>query len=245
MQNRQDTQQRFLWLVISILLNATFNALTITTNMGSAVWTASAVNLAHWVTHSTNPAVASQALGLVLTIYGILVAFLDLLLIGRFDWRRLLRNILFVVPFSYLIQFIVPFWSNIVGIKYLHGDLSHPIQLTILVIVNMIGLFGVGAAVSLYQRANLIMHPNDDLSYIIRFRYLHGLATASQMLSYLPPVIIMICCFFANHHTLWAVNFGTVWAFLTQGWVQGWSDRHFVKQLKHHFTQVPTNTTTK
>ncbi|GKT02703.1 hypothetical protein ACRYI5_05305 [Furfurilactobacillus sp. WILCCON 0119] len=231
----KDGKQRFIWLIISILLNSAFNALTVATNMGSAVWTASAVNLAHWVMHTTNPAVASQALGLVLTIYGIVVAFLDLLLIGRFDGLRLIRNILFVVPFSYLIQFIVPFWSNVVGIKYLHGDFAHPWQLALLMVINIIGLFGVGAAVSLYQRANLIMHPNDDLSYIIRFRYLKGLATASQMLSYIPPITIMLICFFVNGHQLWAVNFGTVWAFLTQGWVQGWSDRHFIPSLKHHF----------
>lgn len=215
----QDAKQRFFWLTISIVLNSAFNALTVATNMGSAVWTASAVNLAHWVTHSTDPAIASQALGIVLTIYGVIVALLDMVLIGRFDLSRLVRNILFVIPFSYLVQFIVPFWSNIVGIKYLHGDFSHPWQLLLLMTINMIGLFGVGAAVSLYQRANLIMHPNDDLSYIIRFRYLKGLATASQMLSYIPPITIMIICFVANQHQLWAVNFGTVWAFLTQGWV--------------------------
>ncbi|WP_431188884.1 hypothetical protein [Furfurilactobacillus milii] len=232
----KDAKQRFTWLIISIILNSAFNALTISTNMGSAVWTASAVNLTHWLLHTTSPAVASQGLGIVLTGYGVVIAFLDQLLIGRFDWGRLIRNILYIIPFSYLIQFIVPFWSDVLGIKYLHGDFSHPWELAALVVIDVIGLFGVGAAVSLYQRANIIMHPNDDLSYIIRFRYLRGLATASQMLSYIPPVLIMIICLFTNHFQLWAVNFGTVWAFLTQGWVQGWSDKHFIPSLKHHFT---------
>lgn len=47
---RADTLSgRFFFLFVSIFLNAFSNALTVSTNMGSAIWTASAVNLSHWV----------------------------------------------------------------------------------------------------------------------------------------------------------------------------------------------------
>ncbi|AEV95936.1 hypothetical protein [Pediococcus claussenii] len=230
-----DSKRRFFWLVISIIINSAANALTVSTNMGSAVWTASAVNLSHLVMHTSDPAIANQSLGLVLVGYGIAVAFLAMLLSWRIDLWRLFRNILFIVPFSYLIQWIVPFWSNTLGISHLHASFSHPWELALLVFLDMIGLFGIAVAVSLYQRANLIMHPNDDLSYIIRFKYLKGLAATAQWISYIPPILITIMCVLLNHY-IWAVNFGTVWAFLTQGYVQGWADHHVVPTFKHHFS---------
>ena len=47
---RADTLSgRFFFLFVSIFLNAFSNALTVSTNMGSAIWTSSAVNLSHWV----------------------------------------------------------------------------------------------------------------------------------------------------------------------------------------------------
>ncbi len=40
--------QRWTGLISGLILNAFGNALTISANMGSAVWTASAVNYSHW-----------------------------------------------------------------------------------------------------------------------------------------------------------------------------------------------------
>lgn len=204
--------------------------------MGSAVWTASAVNLSHWVTHSSNPTVANHALGTVLVLYGVAVAFLTMLLSRRLDWGRFVRNILFVVPFSYLVQWITPFWSDTLKISQLQPSFQHPWQLLVTIILDIIGLLGVAAAVSIYQRANLIMHPNDDLSYILRFKYLHGLASVSQWVSYVPPLTLTALSFLANGGQLWSFGFGTVWAFVTQGYVQGWSDRHVIPSFKHHFS---------
>lgn len=45
----QNTKsQRWVGLISGLILNAFGNALTISANMGSAVWTASAVNYSHW-----------------------------------------------------------------------------------------------------------------------------------------------------------------------------------------------------
>jgi uncharacterized membrane protein YczE len=231
-----DVKQRLFWLVVSIVLNAASNALAIATNMGSAVWTASGVNLSHWVAHSSDPVRANLVLGNVLVLYGVAVAIFNILLTRQIDWGRLVRNILFVVPFSYLVQWIVPFWRDWLKISQLQTNFQHPGQLFLAIILDIIGLFGVAVSVSLYQRANLIMHPNDDLSYILRFKYLRGRASAAQWASYVPPLAITALCFFVNHQQLWAFGFGTVWAFLTQGYAQGWADEHVVPHFKHHFT---------
>lgn len=92
---RADTLSgRFFFLFVSIFLNAFSNALTVSTNMGSAIWTASAVNLSHWV---------HLSLGNALFLEGIVVAVANLFLLGRFDYFRLIRNLLYITPFSYLL----------------------------------------------------------------------------------------------------------------------------------------------
>ncbi|XXO40039.1 YczE/YyaS/YitT family protein [Lactiplantibacillus plantarum] len=215
MLNIPDFRQRFGFLVFSIILNSAANALTIATSLGSAVWTGSSVNLADW-THIS--------LGTTLLLYGVVVTILNQLLLGHFDRRRFISNLLYIVPFSYLVQFIGYFWDW----------LQIPaLPLLPRLILNVLGLLGVAAAVSIYQRCNLIQHPNDDLSYILRFRFLHGSAIIAQWTSYLPPLTIIIVSFFATGH-LRAIGFGTAFALIAQGAIMGWSAHHVFPHLKHH-----------
>lgn len=206
---------RFMFLVISIIINAISNALTISTNMGSAIWTASATNLSHWL---------GISLGTILFLEGIAVAIANLAFIGRFDYFRLIRNLLYTLPFSYLLSaFVVVF--NRLGVP----DLPIYVRAAL----DICGVFGIAVAVSLYQRANLIMHPNDDLPYILRYRFLNGSAVLAQWLSYIPPVLIIIVSALMTGH-LFAVNFGTVWSLATQGWFIAWADRNVFSGLHHH-----------
>jgi len=211
----KDFGQRMRFLGFSIVLNSAANALTISTNLGSAVWTGSSVNLSNWI---------HVPLGTTLFGYGIVITLLNQLLLGKFDRKRFVSNLLYIVPFSYLVEWIGYFWDWL-GV----GNLS----LTGRVIVDIIGLFGVAFAVSIYQRCNIIMHPNDDLSYIIRFRFLHGSAVIAQWASYLPPLTIIILSFIFTGQ-LHAIGFGTVWALATQGIVMAWADVHVFPSLKHH-----------
>ena len=91
MLNIPDFRQRFGFLVFSIILNSAANALTIATSLGSAVWTGSSVNLADW-THIS--------LGTTLLLYGVVVTILNQLLLGHFDRRRFISNLLYIVPFG-------------------------------------------------------------------------------------------------------------------------------------------------
>jgi len=210
-----DFRQRFWFSVFSILLNSAGNALTIATNLGSAVWTGSSVNLANWI---------HIPLGTTLLLYGIVVTILNQLMLGHFDRRRFISNLLYILPFSYLVEFIGYFWTWL-GIGHL--------PLVVRLVINLLGLLTVAAAVSIYQRCNLIQHPNDDLSYILRFRFLHGSAIIAQWTSYLPPVIITILAFIATGQ-LRAIGIGTLFALLAQGAIMGWSDTHVFPSLKHH-----------
>lgn len=141
--------------------------------MGSGIRTASAVSLSKWT---------SWSLGNILFLEGVSVAFTNLLLLGRFDYFRLIRNLIFITPFSYLLAGF--------EVIFVHLGIAH-LALFWRCILDMIGLFGVAAAVSLYQRANLILHPTDDLPYILRFRFLHGSPVWSQCLSNVPPLAIV------------------------------------------------------
>ena len=215
MAKMKDFGQRMRFLGFSIFLNSAANALTISTNLGSAVWTGSSVNLANWI---------HVPLGTTLFGYGIVVTIMNQLFLGHFDRKRFVSNILYIIPFSYLVEWIGYFW-NWIGVNSLN--------LTGRVIVDIIGLFGVAAAVSIYQRCNIIMHPNDDLAYILRFRFLKGSAVIAQWTSYIPPVTIIVLSYIFTGQ-LHAIGFGTVLALVAQGAVMSWSDTHVFPQLKHH-----------
>ena len=206
---------RLAFLVLSILINSFFNALTVSTHLGSAIWTASAVSLSSWLHCS---------LGNILFLEGVIVAFVNLLLLGRFDYFRLIRNLLFITPFSYLLAFFEHIFV-IIGVPNL--------GLGWRILFDVVGLFGVACAVSLYQRANLIMHPNDDMPYILRFRFLHGSPVTSQWLSNVPPLVIVLIVFIITHQ-LYSFGWGTLYNILTQGAIIGWADKHFLPIFHHH-----------
>ncbi|MSE21634.1 hypothetical protein GKC44_10400, partial [Lactobacillus parabuchneri] len=179
------------------------------------VWTGSAVNLSKWI---------NIPLGTTLFLYGIIVTISNQLLLGSFDRRRFFSNLLFTVPFSYLVAFFT----------WIFNTISVPEQdFYIRLILDIIGLYCVAMAVSMYSRSNLIMHPNDDLAYIIRFKYIHGSAVISQWLSYIPPILI-IGASYVFTGKLYAIGFGTVFALLFQGAMMKWSDTHAFPKLKHH-----------
>lgn len=198
MAKMKGFKQRLYYLGLSIIINSAGNALAISSNLGSAVWTGSAVNLSKWV---------NIPLGTTLFGYGIIVTLSNQLLLGSFDRRRFFSNLLYTVPFSYLVA-LFTFIFNSLGVP----EMDFYVRL----LLDIIGLYCVAMAVSMYARANLIMHPNDDLAYIIRFKYIYGSAVLSQRLSYIPPVVIISASYFFTGK-LYAIGFGTIFALLFQG----------------------------
>lgn len=214
---KQNFKSRLGYLIFAIVLDAWANALMINSNMGSAVWTASAVNISKLL---------NSSYGTTLFVYAVIVTIINQLLLRKFDGHIFLSNLLFSLPFSYL----VGFFSAIMDPLALN---QWPIILRI--IVDILGLVGVSVGTSIYQRCNLIQHPNDELAYLLRFKYLHGSAGWGQLFSYTPPVIIMIISFSLTGHIL-SVGIGTILAMFFQGIIIGISDKVVLPSLKHHYS---------
>ncbi|ATO47540.1 hypothetical protein LF20184_03065 [Companilactobacillus farciminis KCTC 3681 = DSM 20184] len=205
------------YLIFAIVLDAFSNAVMIDSNMGSAVWMSSAVNISSFL-HSPY--------GTTLFVYAVLVTIANQILLRKFDSHIFISNLLFSFPFSYL----VGIFSNVLNPLGLNQ-----LPLLMRLVVNILGLVGVSIGTSIYQRCNLIQHPNDELAYLLRFKYLHGSAGWGQLLSYTPPVVIMVICFAMTGHIL-SVGIGTILAMFFQGVIIGISDKIVVPSLKHHYS---------
>lgn len=210
-----ELKRRLGYLIFAIILDAAANGLMIASNMGSAVWMASGVNISSLI---------HVSYGNTLFVYAILVSITNQILLRKFDAHILISNLLFSLPFSYL----VGFFTNVFGMLNL-ADLNMFWRL----LLDILGLIGVSAGTSIYQRCNLIQHPNDELAYLLRFKYLHGSAGWGQPVSYTPPVVIMIICFMITG-SIQSVGIGTILAMFIQGVIIGWSDKLIVPSLKHH-----------
>ncbi|WP_235995477.1 hypothetical protein [Secundilactobacillus yichangensis] len=145
------------------------------------------------------------------------------LLLRQFDWRRMLGNVLFMVPFSYLVSGI----AQMLTVFHIQN-----LSLVPSVILDIVGVMMIGCGVSIYQRINLILHPNDDFMQILRFKYFRGNAVIASLVAFIVPITITAICFLLQRH-LWAVNIGTVVALLFQGTFIALSDRYVFRKLKH------------
>lgn len=203
-------------MILGLVLNALGNGLCISSNMGSGIWTASAVNLNQWLGVDT---------GLVLFIIGVLNALTNQFLIHRVDVKRFIGQILFVSFYSYFIDLFTMLFE-FMGIPKL------PIFPRALIAILSIICFCV--AISLYQRAKIVMHPNDDTTNILRFHYLKGNSTAAQIIDFIPPTIVVIVAFIFTHQ-IYSINIATLVSILFNGVFIATSDKLVWPRLKHNF----------
>ncbi|WP_246013789.1 hypothetical protein [Companilactobacillus suantsaicola] len=158
-------KKRLGYLIFAIVLDAFANALMIDSNMGSAVWTASAVNIS---------TLLHASYGTTLFVYAVIVTIVNQLLLGKFDTHIFISNLLFSLPFSYLVGFF--------------SDLLNPfhfpnLPIYLRIVIDILGLMLISIGTSIYQRCNLIQHPNDEMAYLLRFKYLHGSAGWGQLVN--------------------------------------------------------------
>lgn len=215
-QRKNHMSYRVVALIIGLLLNAFGNALSVAANAGSGIWTAAAVNIAYWI-HGN--------VGVILLIVGVLSALLNQILIRKIDIPRFIGEVAFISCFSYFINLFVGIFTKW-GIPAL--PLGWRMALSIL------GVTIFACSISIYQRANLIMHPNDDTSNILRFMYLGGRATASQFVDFIPPIIMIAVCYAATRQ-IYSVNVGTLYSILFNGIIIAASDKHIMPHLYHNF----------
>ncbi|MBS7577144.1 MULTISPECIES: hypothetical protein [unclassified Enterococcus] len=205
------------FLIIAIGINALGMGLTVATNFGSAMWTASAVNIAQFL---------NLTLGLVLIIYGVIQIAVNCLLSQMVDYRRIIGNLIVVCFFGMLVAVFTHFF-RLIGVPEL--------SVTLRVILDIVGTFCVGIGISISQRINLLLHPWDELTNILRFKYFKGDPRKAQIVTFLIPLMIILILFFKTGRIA-AVNFGTIFAFCFQGSVIGWSDNHIHKRLVHRIS---------
>ncbi|WP_439426180.1 fructose permease [Oenococcus alcoholitolerans] len=224
------------YFVLSLVINSAGNVLTLVTSskihpsyLGSAYWTAATANFGaalHW------------NLFWAFIIVGILTIILNSVLVGSFSWKRAIGNMLFMIPFSALIQVFADFflgrYSNIFsGLP----EATNPLMVFLYILLNFFGVVLIGTAISIYQRVNLVLHPADDLMQILRFKYFKGRAATAMWISYVPPTVLAVIALIITHNF---TNFGlgTIFAFLFQGGVTGIADKWVFPKLKHQAVDV-------
>ncbi|MTV82569.1 fructose permease [Secundilactobacillus folii] len=221
------------YFVISLVFNSFGNVLTLVTSshihpqfLGSAYWTAAEANLGHAILGNN-----STALFWAFLVLGMMISFLNAILMHELDWHRIFGNFLFLLPFSIFIQW----FSNI--FNQIMPDATTTPMVVIYILINFIGVIFIGTAISIYQRVNLVLHPADDLTQILRFRYFHGNATIAMWVSYVPPTIMALIAVLMTG-TITNFGLGTLFAFLFQGSVTGIADRIVFPKLKHEALDV-------
>ncbi|WP_022791075.1 fructose permease [Weissella halotolerans] len=221
--------ESIMYFVFSLLINALGNVFTIVTSshihpqfLGSAYWTAAQVNL-------------GEALHISLfwtfLIFGMLTSLLNAALMHKFDIKRILGNLVFMVPFSAFIDLFAGFFN-----KVMPDATSWPMIIAY-IMINFLGVALIATGISIYQRVNLVLHPADDLMQILRFRYFHGKAGIAMWISYTPPTIMAIVAWIMTGK-LKNFGLGTLFAFLCQGSITGWADKHIFPSLKHQRLDV-------
>ncbi|CAH1855354.1 YczE/YyaS/YitT family protein [Convivina intestini] len=206
--------QTFFYFIVALILNAFGNGLSVASNMGSAPWTAGAANLAH---------LTGWPISLFLMLISTTVAVANLFFADDFDLRRLIGNVFFGVAFSFLVGFFTSFFTHL-GVTTL--PLAWRIPIDLFAVMN------VGIGISIYQRVNLIMHPIDDLTNILRFKYFRGNASKAQMSNFVVAIAISLTCFLFSHQLV-ALNIGTAFSFFFQGKIIAIADRRMFPHLVH------------
>lgn len=201
----------YILLFLSLLLNSFGNAVAINTTVGSVIWTASGQGLADFF-HLT--------IGTALTLYGAAVIILSSLLNRKFEPKKAIGNFLFMVVFSYLVDFL----ANSLSVLEI-SNLSFVLRL----LLNLLAVVAISLAVSFYQKANIVLHPNDELMLVIRRRFTRNNATKAQMAAYIIPVSVIILTFLGTGK-LTGIGVGTVISFLIQGSLIDLSDRLFFSE---------------
>ncbi len=209
--------RRLTALAAGLVLNAFGNGITISSKIGTAPWGASEVNLAH---------IFHVNIALAMFVTGLLVAIINQLLLRRFDLPRFLGEVVFIACFSYFIQLFTSLFSAL-GVP----GLPWPWRLAI----GLAGIMTLGCSISFYQRANLIMHPNDDTTNILRFMYCHNKVIRAQLLNFSVPVLITGICWLISGK-IYAVSLGTLLCILVNGPMIALADRRLWRSLHHNIT---------
>lgn len=209
------TAKGIVWLIASVLMNALGNALTIKASVGSAPWTAASLNLS---------SMSGLTVGNILVVMGFIVLIVDDVLRRHWNGIKDVFNFLYLLSFGYVIDA----WLFVL----------QPVSVNSLILrimICVVGLMCIGAALSIYFRVNLCLHPFDDLMKILREKYLHGNVVLAQWISLGIPLLISLPLGLFRHHLI-GINIGTVISFLCMGYFILLFDRIIHLHLERKWT---------
>lgn len=106
------------------------------------------------------------------------------------------------------------------------------LPLTAVIALDILGIVMIAIAISIYQRLNLILHPIDEMTNILRFQYFNSNANLAQWVNFSVPAIVILILGLIYHQVV-AVNIGTAFALLFQGTLINSADRFIFPKLKH------------
>lgn len=221
-KKQNNSLQTRIWaLAIGFSVNVLGNSLTIVSNMGAEPWTAAAVNLSK---------VAGLSVGSFVIFFGAINALLNQAIVSMnktsnfADKPRFVEELLYIFIFGYAID-ICTFIMTKIGLTNLSRFWR--------IVMSLVGVTLFCMAISIYQRANLFMHPNDDTSNLIRFRFLKGSALLSQTVDIIPALIICgLCGLYLGN--IYSINVGTIYSIFCNGLIIGSTDKLVWPQLKHN-----------
>lgn len=93
--DEQTSAQLLGMFCFSLILTGFDNGMTVAMNLGSALWTSSAVNLSH---------AFNVSLLTILLIEGVAVVLFNATVLGYLDGRRIAGNLIDMIPFSFLVS---------------------------------------------------------------------------------------------------------------------------------------------
>lgn len=203
-RNEEQMAKGLFWLCMSVFLNAFGNALTVKAALGSAPWTAAGINISN---------ATGLTVGNALIILGLVTLIADDLLRRRWNGIKDIFNFLYMLSFGYLIDF----WLFLMQSVDVNGWFLRTVAC-------VFGVLCIAAALSIYFRVNLVLHPFDDLLKILRENYLHGNVVLAQRISLGIPLTVGLSIGLFRHHLL-GINLGTAVSFLCMGYFILFFDR--------------------
>lgn len=260
--NNNQRSIRLAALLIGLLVNIFGNSLTIVSNMGAEPWTSAAVGLSK---------LTSLSVGKFIIAFGIINAILNQVLISEDNKISIRKPKSFKDTFRYLREMLYNFVSTfsdkyrfIEEILYIFifGDAvdvftwgmekigMNDWNFYVRIGMSITGVTLFCIAISIYQRANIFMHPNDDTSNLIRYKFFNGSAIKSQIADIIPALGIILICWLIlkaitptsimNSLTYVDFGIGTIYSIIANGFIVKYSDRWIWPSLthntkKHHF----------
>lgn len=145
-------KKTYLYTFLGITLNAIENSMTIVTNLGSILWPASIVNMMHAFGWTMCASIFTE---------GIVISFLTMILERRMSWKQWRKELIFLTPYSVLIQAFATVWRWW-GIDKL--DFIPRFG------VDILGLLISFTGLAMYSECAWCFHPHDALSSCLKSR---------------------------------------------------------------------------